>query len=56
MTERLTLSVAADRSFAWVEGDSVRYIVATLDGRRPESAASEPTPPLNLALVIDVSG
>jgi Ca-activated chloride channel homolog len=56
MTERLTLSVAADRSFAWAEGDSVRYIVATLDGRRPESAASEPTPPLNLALVIDVSG
>ena len=56
MTERMTLTAAADRTLAWVEGDSVRYIVATLDAARPETVATAPAPPLNLALVIDVSG
>jgi Ca-activated chloride channel family protein len=56
MTERLNLSVAADRSLVWVEGDSVRYIVATVEARQPKDGASRPAAPLNLALVIDVSG
>ncbi len=56
MTERLTLTAAADRSLAWVEGDSVRYVVATLAAARPEAMARAPAPPVHLALVIDVSG
>ena len=56
MTERLKLNVAADRALAWAEGDSVRYIVATLAGKRPDAGAPPPAPPVNLAIVIDVSG
>ncbi len=56
MTERLKLTAAADRSLAWAEGDSVRYIVATLEGERVEGAGPKPAPPINLAIVIDASG
>ena len=56
MIERLTLTAAVDRSLAWAEGSSVRYIVATLTGEAAEGAAKRPAPPVNLALVIDASG
>jgi Ca-activated chloride channel family protein len=55
MTNSLTLSIAVDRSLAWAEGSSVRYIVATLEGERMETPQSRPAPPVNLALVIDAS-
>lgn len=51
----LTLTAGLDRTRAWEEGGSVRYLVAEL-------AAEDATPPrtevpaLNLALAIDVSG
>jgi Ca-activated chloride channel homolog len=54
--ERLKLTAAADRSLAWAEGESVRYVVATLEGERPDGASCKPAPPVNLALVIDASG
>ena len=41
---------------AWAEGGSVRYVVAALTGEGAEGAAKRPTPPVNLALVIDASG
>lgn len=56
MTDRLNLTVALDRALAWAEGDSVRYVVATLAGAPTERAAQRPTPAVNLALVIDASG
>jgi Ca-activated chloride channel family protein len=56
MITRLTLTAAADRSLAWAEGDSVRYIVASLEAARPATTATAAAPPVNLALVIDVSG
>src|SRR5579863_1318318 len=56
MTERLKLSLAADRRLAWAEGDSVRYVVATLAGERPDAGAPPPPPPVNLAIVVDASG
>jgi Ca-activated chloride channel homolog len=55
MTEKLTMRAAADRSLAWSEGDSVRYIVATLEGVQSAASRKEPAPPVNLALVIDAS-
>lgn len=52
---RLTVSLEADRSLVWTQGDSVRYLVANIgvEGTVPE--ADEETP-LNIALAIDVSG
>jgi Ca-activated chloride channel family protein len=56
MNERLNLTVAIDRALAWAEGDSVRYVVATLAGAASTNAARAPAPAINLALVIDASG
>ena len=56
MTNSLRLSIAVDRSLAWADGSSVRYIVATLEGESAEPRPSRPAPPVNLALVIDASG
>jgi Ca-activated chloride channel family protein len=50
------LSITADRSLAWAEGDSVRYLLLTLEAKSPQKAQSRPAPPINLALVIDASG
>ena len=43
MNERLNLTVAIDRALAWAEGDSVRYVVATLAGTASR-AARAPAP------------
>ncbi len=56
MTDALRLTAAADRSLAWCEGDSVRYIVATIEGARDDGDRRNPAPRVNLALVIDASG
>ncbi|MGA2045419.1 MAG: VWA domain-containing protein [Roseiarcus sp.] len=56
MNERLNLTVAIDRALAWAEGDSVRYVVASLAGTASADAAKSPAPAINLALVIDASG
>jgi Ca-activated chloride channel family protein len=56
MTETLTLKAAADRSLAWAEGNSVRYIVATVEAAKPAETAHKQAPKVNLALVIDASG
>jgi len=56
MTDRLNLTVTIDRALAWAEGDSVRYVVATLAGTPSVDAARVPAPAINLALVIDASG
>ena len=50
----LDLVVGADRSLAWKDGNSVRYLVADLVARRVANSRGEMTP-LNLALAIDVS-
>ena len=50
----LDLVVGADRSLAWKDGNSVRYLVADLIARRDANSRGEMTP-LNLALAIDVS-
>jgi Ca-activated chloride channel family protein len=52
----LTLKIAADRSLAWAEGDSVRHVVATVEAAKPAATARREAPPVNLALVIDASG
>ncbi len=51
----IDLCAGLDRTLAWTEGNSVRYLVADLIARRAAIAAPE-SPPLNLALAIDVSG
>jgi Ca-activated chloride channel family protein len=50
----LDLVAGLDRSLAWRDGDSVRYLVADLIAGRDATASREMTP-LNLALAIDVS-
>ena len=50
----LSLVAGADRSLAWKDGNSVRYLVADLVARRDANSRGEITP-LNLALAIDVS-
>lgn len=56
MTDTLTLKAAADRSLAWAEGDSVRYVVATVEAAKAAETGRKEAPPVNLALVIDASG
>jgi Ca-activated chloride channel family protein len=60
MTERtnepLILKASADRPLAWAEGDSVRYIVATVQAPATARKTDALAPPVNLALVIDASG
>lgn len=51
----LALTLGLDRRLAWAEGASVRYAVADLAAIGAPAAQAE-TPPLNLALAIDVSG
>ena len=56
MTDNLKLTAAADRPLAWAEGDSVRYVVATIEASAPKKKENQPAPPIHLALVIDASG
>ncbi|MFC7737566.1 VWA domain-containing protein [Roseomonas sp. GCM10028921] len=51
----LDLSAGLDRTLAWEEGGSVRYLVADLRAQGGPTSRRE-TPALNLALAIDVSG
>jgi Ca-activated chloride channel family protein len=51
----LSLTAGLDRSRAWEEGGSVRYLVAELAAEGPPTPRTE-APALNLALAIDVSG
>ena len=52
---RLTLAAGLDRSRAWEEGGSVRYLVADLS--TPDAITPRPeAPALNMALAIDISG
>lgn len=52
---QLNLSAGLDRTLAWSEGGSVRYLVAELSAQSPAIPRGEP-PALNLALAIDMSG
>ncbi len=52
---KLTLVAGLDRTLAWREGKSVRYLVADLTAEGPPAALPD-APALNLALAIDVSG
>lgn len=57
MTEpKLILDAGLDRSLAWCEGGSVRYLVADLSAQGSIAQDRAPSPALNLALAIDVSG
>jgi Ca-activated chloride channel homolog len=51
----LELAAGLDRSRAWGEGGSVRYLVAELSARDAATPRRE-SPAMNLALAIDVSG
>jgi len=51
----LTLTAGLDRTRAWEEGGSVRYLVAELAAEGATTPRTE-APALNLALAIDVSG
>ncbi|AWV23395.1 Hypothetical protein HVPorG_04893 [Roseomonas mucosa] len=51
----LTLTAGLDRTRAWEEGGSVRYLVAELAAEGATTPRTE-VPALNLALAIDVSG
>ncbi len=51
----LNLVAGLDRTRAWIEGGSVRYLVAELSAEGGVSLASA-APAMNLALAIDVSG
>ncbi len=56
MEKNIDIAVRADRKLAWYRGDSVRYLVLDVVGRKIEEFGSEKREPLNLALVIDKSG
>jgi len=51
----LSLTAGLDRTRAWEEGSSVRYLVADLAAQGTTTTHAE-TPALNLALAIDISG
>lgn len=51
-----SLSGDLDRQLFWRGGDSVRYLVARLKAERRAKPDQAPRTPLNIALVIDVSG
>lgn len=51
----LHLLAGLDRTLAWEEGDSVRYVVAELSASGPAVERLD-TPALNLSLAIDISG
>ncbi|PRY21279.1 secreted protein with Ig-like and vWFA domain [Aliiruegeria haliotis] len=55
-TAELKLTATFDRDLVWERGGSVRYLVVTLEGRKPEKEKIEERKPLNIALVIDASG
>ena len=52
----LNLVAGLDRSLAWYSGNSVRYVVATVEADQDDSSAERPPMPANVALVIDASG
>jgi Ca-activated chloride channel family protein len=52
---QLNLAAGLDRTLAWEEGGSVRYLVADLSAQDAAIPSGE-VPALNLALAIDVSG
>jgi len=54
-TTQILLAAGLDRSRAWEEGGSVRYLVAELAAQGAAATRSE-APAMNLALAIDVSG
>jgi Ca-activated chloride channel family protein len=56
MTDLLKLTTAADRSLACAEGNSRRYIVATIEACKASPALNDRREPVHLALVIDASG
>ncbi len=51
----LSLDLGLDRTLAWAEGGSVRYLVANVMAAGVTRDRNE-TPPVNLALCVDVSG
>ena len=51
----LNLTLRFDRQLIWHQGDSVRYLVATIEAEKKPKADAD-RQPLNLALVIDASG
>ncbi len=52
----LILTATYDRDLIWERGGSVRYLVASLEGRKQAVDRSDERNPLNIALVIDASG
>ena len=57
LNTQLKLTTGLDKSLAWRQGGSVRYLVAELSAIAGETTAENAPPPaLNLALCIDVSG
>src|SRR5262249_42411484 len=52
----IQLSAQFDRSLVWEKGRSVRYLGIGLTAQAAAAATHRQRPPLNLALVIDVSG
>ncbi len=55
-TAELKLTAVFDRDLVWEQGGSVRYLVVSIEGRKPEKTKTEARKPLNIALVIDASG
>ncbi|MCY3880253.1 MAG: VWA domain-containing protein [Rhodobacteraceae bacterium] len=55
-TTKLKLSADFDRELFWHKGDSVRYLVARLTAENSGKKSQSKRPPVNIALVIDVSG
>ena len=51
-----TAKAAFDRKLFWKGGNSIRFLVASLNARREDKRRSADPAPLNIALVIDASG